>query len=176
MLIIIIIIKILVIINLLNHKSMTRTLNKSHTESPINRQTIISIVRTSSMLMKLAHRFFAQHEINDSQFNILLALKSNQAGLSQTELGKMLIVAKPNLVGMIDNLQKLGYVDRATNLQDRRLNTIQITLTGTQFVTRLEPLYEENIAQLLKDIDDGQKQDLIEFMEQLRKNVIDIDL
>jgi DNA-binding MarR family transcriptional regulator len=106
----------------------------------------------------------------------LLALKSNQAGLSQTELGKMLIVAKPNLVGMIDNLQKLGYVDRATNLQDRRLNTIQITLTGTQFVTRLEPLYEENIAQLLKDIDDGQKQDLIEFMEQLRKNVIDIDL
>jgi DNA-binding MarR family transcriptional regulator len=139
---------------------------KQNTE--LNRETIINLVRTSSMLTRLSHRFFNKFGINDGQFNILMVLKRESEGLSQAAIGNELIVAKPNLVGMLDKLEELEYISRVVNKGDRRANLITITKSGRKFLEEIETEYISKINDLMSILNDAQKKDLVTSMEKLR--------
>ena len=81
----------------------------------LNREALISIIKTSSMLLRLSDRFFAQFGTTDIQFNILMLLKNiSSEGLSQQELSEQMVVTKSNIVGLIDRI--VGSIENGANL------------------------------------------------------------
>ena len=108
----------------------------------VNHEALLSLVRTSSLMQKLSDRFFSQFGLTDVQFNILMILKEqSRAGLSQQQLSEHLIVTKSNVVGLIDRLERSGYVKRMSHPSDRRFNQIVLTQKGEQLELRIEELY-----------------------------------
>ena len=84
----------------------------------VNHEALLSLVRTSALMQKLSDRFFSRFGLTDVQFNILMILKEHgSAGLSQQELSEHLIVTKSNVVGLIDRLERSGYVKRCRILR-----------------------------------------------------------
>ena len=101
----------------------------------LNHEALLSLVRTASLMQKLSDRFFSRFGLTDTQFNILMILGEHRdGGLSQQGLSEHLIVTKSNVVGLIDRLEKSGYVSRNPHPTDRRFNQIVLTRKGERLV------------------------------------------
>ena len=85
-------------------------------------------------------------------------------GLSQIEIGRRLIVTASNMTRLLDNLEKEGYIARATRLGDRRVKLIKISQKGCDILDKVWPGYYEKIsgiANLLNKTDQKYVADII---------------
>ena len=143
----------------------------------VNHEALLSLVRTSSLMQKLSDRFFSRFGLTDVQFNILMILKEHgSAGLSQQELSEHLIVTKSNVVGLIDRLERAGYVQRVSHPSDRRFNQIVLTPKGAKLETKVEELYFTEVDKMMNALSTPQKRAVIQAMERIREYIIDSDL
>lgn len=139
----------------------------------VNHEALLSLVRTSSLMQKLSDRFFSQFGLTDVQFNILMILKEyGSAGLSQQQLSEHLIVTKSNVVGLIDRLERSGYVKRMSHPSDRRFNQIVLTKKGEQLELRIEELYFTEVDKMMNALSGLQKRAVIRAMERIREYII----
>jgi DNA-binding MarR family transcriptional regulator len=139
----------------------------------VNHEVLLSLVRTSSLMQKLSDRFFSQFGLTDVQFNILMILKEHgSAGLSQQQLSEHLIVTKSNVVGLIDRLERSGYVKRMSHPSDRRFNQIVLTQKGEQLELRIEVLYFTEVDKMMNALSGPQKRAVIRAMERIREYII----
>ena len=139
----------------------------------VNHEALLSLVRTSSLMQKLSDRFFSQFGLTDVQFNILMILKEHgSAGLSQQELSEHLIVTKSNVVGLIDRLERSGYVKRMSHPSDRRFNQIVLTSRGRKLELKIEESYFTEVDKMMNALSNQQKGAVIQAMERIRQYII----
>jgi MarR family 2-MHQ and catechol resistance regulon transcriptional repressor len=123
-------------------------------------------------MQKLSDRFFSQFGLTDVQFNILMILKEHgSAGLSQQQLSEHLIVTKSNVVGLIDRLERGGYVTRMSHPSDRRFNQIVLTREGGKLELKIEELYFAEVDKMMNTLSTSQKKALIQAMERIRQYI-----
>ncbi len=134
----------------------------------INRETMVSLVRTSSLLLRAAGRFFANYVVTEVQFNILMALQDRDEGLSQQELSERLVVTKSNVVGLIDRLEKTGLVKRRSDPHDRRTNRVTLTAEGKTIVKKIEGDYVAEIDRLLVGLTKAEKKGIVDSTQKIR--------
>jgi MarR family 2-MHQ and catechol resistance regulon transcriptional repressor len=137
-----------------------------------NHEALLSLVRTSALMQKLSDRFFYQFGLTDVQFNILMILKEHgRTGLSQQQLSEQLIVTKSNVVGLIDRLERSGYVNRTSHPSDRRFNQIVLTPKGGKLELKIEELYFAEVDKMMNTLTTSQKQAVIQAMERIRQYI-----
>jgi DNA-binding MarR family transcriptional regulator len=113
---------------------------------------LISLPRRSILLRKKDEC----HDVEKTgQVAVLFIL--NKVGKSpMSELGKCLLVSKPNITFLVDHLVEDGLVKRVPDESDRRVIYIHLTEKGKQFVQRKK---EQALAMItdklstLKDLD-----------------------
>jgi len=143
----------------------------------VNHEALLSLVRTSSLMQKLSDRFFSQFGLTDVQFNILMILKEHgAAGLSQQQLSEHLIVTKSNVVGLIDRLERSGYVKRMSHPSDRRFNQIVLTPAGEKIELKIEELYFTEVDKMMNALSAPQKRAVIQAMERIRQYIINSEV
>ena len=134
-----------------------------------NHEALLSLVRTSSLMQKLSDRFFVRFGLTDVQFNILMILKDyGKDGASQQQLSENLIVTKSNIVGLIDRLEKAGFVSRQAHPTDRRFNQIVLTREGEKLEAQIEAQYFKEVDTMMNVLSETQKKALIKAMEAIR--------
>lgn len=138
-----------------------------------NHEALLSLVRTSSLMQKLSDRFFSRFGLTDVQFNILMILKEHgSAGLSQQELSEHLIVTKSNVVGLIDRLERAGFVRRVAHPSDRRFNQIVLTPKGEKLETKVEESYFKEVDKMMNVLGAAEKKAVIKAMERIRQYIV----
>ena len=136
----------------------------------LNHEALLSLVRTSALMQKLSDRFFSQFGLTDVQFNIMMILKeAGDAGLSQQQLSEHLIVTKSNVVGLVDRLERSGYVRRMAHPSDRRFNQIVLTPRGSAIVSKIEKQYFSEVDRMMNALSTTQKKSVIQAMESIRQ-------
>ncbi len=139
----------------------------------VNHEALLSLVRTSTLMQKLSNRFFSRFELTDVQFNILMILKNHgDEGLSQQELSEQLVVGKSNVVGLVDRLEKAGYVRRTSHPSDRRFNQIVLAPKGAKLERRVEQTYFEEVDRMINVLSGSEKRVLIHAMEKIRQYML----
>src|SRR5438552_12390052 len=83
-------------------------------------QALLQLLRTADTLWNASRVFFARWNLSPSQFNVLNLLYDHPKGLSQIELGRLLVMHRSNVTGLIDRLEARGLVGRRDNSSDRR--------------------------------------------------------
>jgi len=107
-----------------------------------------------------------KYNLTPKQFS-LLAFLWKQDGLSQVELSEKCQIDRTTIGGLIDRLQKQGYVTRLPHPEDRRAFMIRLTTDGKAlekellaiarsvtdaFTARLSPEETETLRKLLKKL------------------------
>jgi len=140
----------------------------------LNHEALLSLVRTSALMQKLSDRFFSQFGLTDVQFNILMILKeAGDTGLSQQQLSEQLIVTKSNVVGLVDRLERSGYVRRMAHPSDRRFNQIVLTPRGAAIELKIENQYFSKVDKMMNALSTTQKKSVIQAMESIRQFIRD---
>lgn len=138
-------------------------------------EAIMSVVLTGAILAKEGDRILRPFGITDSQFNVLMLVKyqSEEGQINQTQLGRMLLVNRSNVTGLIDRMEQAGWVQRSAEKGDRRVKQISLTNKGTQLVNQAEKAYFERLEEIVNPIPKNQVEQLLKALEKIRGAIRD---
>jgi DNA-binding MarR family transcriptional regulator len=100
-------------------------------------------------------------EVTPIQVMLLFFLQKND-GLSLTQISQGLMLENPTVTGLIDRLEKLGYVKRSDHPNDRRVYLVNITEKGNRVAKKALPIIKKLNEQIKEgysksEIDDFKK-------------------
>lgn len=97
---------------------------------------------------------------------ILRAIKQAD-GLSQREVGEKLGMFPSRLVQMLDELEKLGLVERRSRPDDRRSHALHLTEAGGEAFDRIMRISREHQDALCAALDDGERAQLAALLRRI---------
>jgi DNA-binding MarR family transcriptional regulator len=86
----------------------------------------------------------------------LLVLIDAEGPMSQRALGRRLRIDKSPMVGLIDDLERLGLAERRRG-SDRRVQDIHLTAKGRRVRQRVTRLADEGNERTLRSLDDDER-------------------
>ena len=91
------------------------------------------LARTARSMKRALEARLSQHEITATQYIVLLLLQE-QDGISLSELGHRLHFDNPTITGIIDRMERDGFVERRRIANDRRVINIFMTQNGHELI------------------------------------------
>jgi len=104
--------------------------------------------------------------VSYAQF-FLLGYLANEDYLTMTDIWKMMGHSTAAATGLVDRLEKLGYVQRLHAADDRRKVMVQISRKGIEMVTRLRNSIAESISEIMAAQENGNEEDIKPVYSQL---------
>lgn len=103
-----------------------------------------------SLLDKEISDYLRPFELTPARFNALMIIKhkGKNKGLSQIEVGRLLIVTASNMTRLLDKLVKYGLVELSGQKGDRRVNLVKITKKGSDSLDKIWPGYNKKVTEL----------------------------
>jgi len=96
-------------------------------------------------------------EVTPIQVMLLFFLQKND-GSSLTQISQGLMLENPTVTGLIDRLEKLGYVKRSDHPNDRRVYLVHLTEKGKKVANKALPI----VKRLNERIKEGYSKEEIE--------------
>ncbi|GAA5497349.1 DNA-binding transcriptional regulator, MarR family [Rubritalea squalenifaciens DSM 18772] len=84
----------------------------------------------------------------------LMAYLSSEDYLTMSDIAKKMGHSTAAATGLVDRLQKLGYVERVHAAEDRRKIMVRITNKGTELVARMRREIAMNLADIMSEMDE----------------------
>lgn len=104
-------------------------------------------------------------KVTITQSGILFLLKQ-QDGRTMTELSQLIDLDNSTMTGLIDRLEKSGYVSRNSNPNDRRLSHIYITPRGIEEANKAKAV----IRRINEEVKRGFSQEQIEAFKDILRS------
>jgi DNA-binding MarR family transcriptional regulator len=139
---------------------------QSASDDPGYRLTV-AVLETADALLRGSRELFRPHGLTAAQFNVLNLLALRGSELSQRELGDLLIVDKSNVTGLIDRMEKAGWVRRDENPADRRIYRVALTVAGRKLWDQVRPLYLASVAEVTQGLSRKRMRECAELLGQL---------
>jgi len=110
-----------------------------------------------------------------SQWWVLAHLsRSRDRAMSQVELARLLDVGKATLGGLIDRLERSGYVERGNDSTDRRVKSVTITPEGEKMISIMETIGHEVNASILAGISRDDLRTFERSLFQMKHNLLEL--
>lgn len=126
-----------------------------------------TVMATSDAFLRESARLFRPHGLTGAQYNVLNILAGAPEGISQRELGDLLVVDRSNVTGLLDRLEKAGWVQREDDPDDRRVYRVLLTSAGRALWAKVHPLYLEVVGQLTRGLSAKKMENCLEVLRQL---------
>jgi DNA-binding MarR family transcriptional regulator len=97
-------------------------------------------------------------EVTPVQVMLLFFLQQNN-GLSLTQISQGLMLENPTVTGLIDRLEKSGYVKRSDHPKDRRVYLVHLTEKGKKVAKRALPIVKRLNEQIKAGYSRGEIED-----------------
>ena len=149
--------------------SLQRDLGLKHPIEPLLREAIVSILYTRELYQIQHSRLFHQHHFTTSQFIILYILQDEGIPMTIREISHRIIVAVPGITGLIDRLEKNGFVARERCTKDRRTIYVVLTDKGRAALSAIaQPLHELR-EKFTGHMSEAELKELIRLLEKSRE-------
>lgn len=86
----------------------------------------------------------------------LLAYLSSEEYLTMSDIAKKMGHSTAAATGLVDRLEKLGYVERVHAAEDRRKIMVRITQKGVELVSKMRKEIARDLAGILAEMDEDQ--------------------
>jgi len=104
--------------------------------------------------------------ITPGQFGVLTVIFENQ-GLNQSALAKTIGIERSTMVGVIDGLEKRGFVVRKRSETDKRSYGLQLSLAGKDLLSRVTEKVCEHEKRLSANLTDKERSQLITILKKI---------
>jgi DNA-binding MarR family transcriptional regulator len=91
----------------------------------------------------------------------LLGYLANENFLTMTDISKKMGHSTAAATGLVDRLEKLGYVQRLHASEDRRKVMVQVTRKGIDLVERIREQIVSSLVDLMVDLDKTEQEALL---------------
>lgn len=127
-----------------------------------------AVLTTADTFLREGQRLFRPHGITAAQYNVLSALAAENEGISQRALGDLLVVDRSNVTGLIDRMEKAGWVRRADDPSDRRVYRVTLTAAGRRLWSEVSPRYQQVVDQVTHGLNEKQVRAALLVLQRLQ--------
>ena len=128
-------------------------------------EAVMNTIRTADMLFDLIGRLLRPLDVSAAG-GLVLGILRDHGPMSPSVLSDRLIVTRATVTGVIDSLERRGFVRRSANPADRRGLIVEITPAGLDVLRNLRTLVHRNEKAWLDGISDP---DLRRYIGQLHR-------
>jgi len=114
---------------------------------------VMNTIRTADMLFDRIGRLLRPLNVSAAG-GLVLGILRDHGPMSPSELGERLIVTRATVTGLLDSLERRGFVSRSANRADRRSLVVEITPAGLVVAQELRTMIHRNEKDWLGDFTD----------------------
>lgn len=141
--------------------------NDTKEMSDTNKAAIL-IKLASLKFEKIANPILAEYELTASQYRILNFLYSRQNAASRVvDIEKQFSITHPTALGLLDKLEKNGFITKIGNPDDARSKLVSLTEKAKVMQTAVESVGEKVDNILTENLSEQEKIQLISLLKKL---------
>ena len=130
------------------------------------KQIIFSIRRLIQASELYTKELNKKYQVSAAQLNCILSLYEH-GSLPPSQIAKHMMVQSSNVTGVVDRLERKGFVERTRNSPDRRVITIQLTKAGKKLAENAPPPIQQKIIDGLKQTKKAKKEQIVRSLGML---------
>jgi DNA-binding MarR family transcriptional regulator len=136
-------------------------------------ETVLNVMVTADLLAKEGERVARPFGLTEAQLNVLMLLKYQCSGgeLDQSSLGRMLVVNRSNVTGLVDRMEHAGWVRRSPDAGDRRVKRVSLTAEGKLVLRTAEKAYLRRVDEAVADLTGQERAALRVLLGRIREQL-----
>lgn len=146
---------------------------KSLASIEINNRLFFRFFQAANTLHTKGTQALDEFGVTTQQWSVLGALSRPKAegGMSVGELSRYLLVSRQNLSGLLNRLERDGYLERVTGEEDRRSRKVRLTKKGEELWAALIDPIHHFYDEALKGMSFDDRLAFIHYISLLQKNM-----
>jgi MarR family transcriptional regulator, 2-MHQ and catechol-resistance regulon repressor len=132
--------------------------------------TWVKLARAFSSFNKKSVESIRSFGLTQPQFSVIEVL-GHIGHLKVGELCDKMLVSGGNMTLVLDNLEKLGYIERSHSKEDRRAINVDLTEKGKQVFEDVFQIHADNIAKYMNVLTPEEQKDLGDLLKKLGMEV-----
>ncbi|QDS88798.1 HTH-type transcriptional regulator MhqR [Rosistilla ulvae] len=141
----------------------------------LQQEALLNLLRIGDQLEVRLSRYFREHGLTLSRFNVLRNLLLADRPLTCGEIGERMIQVVPAITSLVDHLENQGLVQRERCDEDRRVVHVRITKAGRKLAdTAMQPLKGME-TDLFAKLNSTELKSLIGLAEKVRESFVEYD-
>lgn len=132
--------------------------------------TWVKLARAFSSFDKKSTESIRVFGLTQPQFSVIEVL-GHLGPLKVGEICDKMLVSGGNMTLVLDNIEKLGYIERIHSKEDRRAIDVQLTKQGQELFEKIFIIHAENISKLMSVITSEEQKLLGDLLKKLGKGV-----
>jgi DNA-binding MarR family transcriptional regulator len=134
------------------HHALLGELERLSSPSADALKTCFEILSLAGAIDQDCANRLAPHKLSEGKFVLLFLLQNAPDSLSPHELSERAGVTRATITGLLDGLERDGFLKRHADTQDRRKLTIRLTSEGARLAQQLFVEHTTWIASLMSDL------------------------
>ncbi|MFI4896773.1 MAG: MarR family winged helix-turn-helix transcriptional regulator [Phycisphaerales bacterium JB059] len=115
-----------------------------------------------------------RYGITEGRLRVLVTLLDPDGAASHTELARSSGVTKGTITGLVDSLERDGFVRRSASVEDRRVCRIEITDEGERLLKRILPGHIQRLKDLIGVISKEDQKRLLKLLQKYRAGLFGV--
>ena len=134
---------------------------------PSATEVFLHLLRAGDEAFRVVESHLAQHEISQGRFGVLMALWGScqragcQTPLTPAELAERTGVTRATITGLVDTLERAGFVTRTPHPEDRRMMCIGLTKRGEKLLAQIMPEHFRRMAWLMEPLSENERKTFV---------------
>jgi DNA-binding MarR family transcriptional regulator len=122
---------------------------------------LLTLLHTTDVIKEAESRFLAEHRLSQGRFVVMVLLHDRQSGsMKSSELADEAAVSRATMTGLLDSLERDGFIRREVDRRDRRVTNVSLTGEGRETLKRVLPGYVRCLSGMVALLDQGERQQL----------------
>jgi DNA-binding MarR family transcriptional regulator len=135
----------------------------------LEEEALLNLVRTSDFLQRAVQHKTRESGLTSTQYNVLRILRgARPEGLQCAAIGERMVTAEPDVTRLLARLKALKLVRQHRDKHDRRVIWTQISETGLELLSSMDPLMQRLPAELLGHMSQAELTQMIRLLELAR--------
>jgi DNA-binding MarR family transcriptional regulator len=137
-------------------------------------EAVMNTIRTADMAFERIGRLLRPLNVSAAGGLVLGQLRDHGA-MSPSELGDRLIVTRATVTGLIDSLERRGFVRRSANPADRRSLLVEITPEGLTVVQQVRTIIHRRETAWMRVLSDAELRAYIGLLHRIQDSIDSAD-
>ncbi|HEY9643220.1 MAG TPA: MarR family transcriptional regulator, partial [Coleofasciculaceae cyanobacterium] len=133
-------------------------------------ETCIAFLNATADFQEASAVHFARYGLSMGKFTLLMQLfHADQQGITPSACADRTGVTRATVTGLLDGLERDGWVKRKPIPGDRRMLRVELTKAGRQRLTDMLPDHFCRTRELTSHLTDAEKQTLIQLLKKFQQ-------
>jgi DNA-binding MarR family transcriptional regulator len=140
-------------------------------DAPAVEATLV-LMRVSSDILEAYAAHLARNGTSQGRFSVMMMLDHHaESALLPSDLASKIGITRATVTGLLDGLEKDGFVERRQHPEDRRALTVHLTSSGCAFLEAMLPDHYRRIAALMSGLDVDERRQLVGLLNKVAAKV-----